>query len=61
MLTGEAQVIVGSIHFDMLFVHHAEALADRVKEVLTSNFTHFAVGEIDVHTGTIPVTNTGLG
>jgi len=57
---GEAEVVVVAIDLDVLLSDGAESFTDLIVVFFLTAFTEEGVGEVGVHTGTVPVSGDGL-
>ena len=57
---GQALVVVGTVHFDVLLDVIAEFLTNLVHESLAALVAHGSVGEVGVHAGAVPVALDGF-
>ena len=60
MQPGQALVVVGTVHFDVLLDVVAEFLTNLVHESLAALISHGSVGEVGVHAGAVPVALDGF-
>src|SRR6185295_8451841 len=48
-------MIVWPIHFNVLFYHGSESFADFLKCLTITCISHQAIGEVSMHTATVPI------
>src|SRR4030095_3371472 len=56
MFPGQAKMVVRPIDLNVFFMHRPEAFTDGIEKIFATFLTHFTIREINMHTGTIPIT-----